>query len=151
MRRRLGTLAIAAGLLAGCETLGITTPRVDGVWLLSAQSLTDGARVCAIDGMRLTLEQFGTDVTGTSSGGTLTCVANGTTSTSQLTAKPIVNGSIDATDEIRFDLGGPDWRHEGDVVARSMTGIVRVRFGGSLGVALFTGNFGAARIEDEEE
>lgn len=146
--RRLRTLAAAALLLAGCESLGITTPRVDGEWLLSAQSLTDGTRTCAIDGLTLSLSQLGTTVSGTSSGGTLTCVGNGETNAIQLVAKPVVNGSIDDADNIRFDLGGPDWRHEGDVIDRSMVGTVRVRFGGSLGQELFTGTFGAARLDD---
>ena len=147
MIRRLSALALAAALLTGCESLGISTPRVDGEWLLSAQSLTDGARTCTIDGLTLALEQVGRNVSGTSSGGTLTCVGNDETIVIQLVTKPIVNGSIDDADNIRFDLGGPDWRHEGDVIDRSMVGTVRVRFGGTLGQELFTGTFGAARLD----
>ena len=151
MARRLIAVTLAAALLGGCESLGLTTPRVDGEWLLSAQSLTDGSRTCAIDGMTLSLEQLGRTVSGTSSGGTLTCVAGDQTTVIQLAAKPIVNGSIDDAENIRFDLGGPDWRHEGDVIDRSMVGTLRVRFGGALGQELFTGTFGAARVDEGEE
>lgn len=148
-RRRLALIACSGAIvLSGCESLGITTPRVDGEWLLSAQSLTDGTRFCAIDGMTLDIQQLGTTITGTSQGGTLTCVDDDdVTTVQQLTAKPLVNGTIDSADNIRFDLGGPDWRHDGNVIDRSMVGTVSVRFGGALGQALFTGNFGAALID----
>ncbi len=148
LARRALTAVISSLLICGCDALGIGTATVEGEWLLTARNLTDGHNVCSVQDMTLLLTQTRHRFSGTASNATVACVIADSSKTLALPVQPVVAGTVDGSD-ISFQIGGPDWQHNGKVAASAaMTGTMQVRFGPPMGATTFAGSFGAAKTAD---
>jgi hypothetical protein len=154
-------LITGTALWAGCKPdlpvdprlpAGIKFLQVTGTWDYSASAIRleggDSSDSCEIAGVRVTLEQIekAGAFTGRSVGGQMTCTGSLSPLSSSLVGFPISNGyTFDQF--IAFDLGAPDWRHDGLVITAdsvrvdSLSGSFRLDNGGLV----FKGDFRMVR------
>ena len=164
MNRRSACLAFAgvAGLavLAACkpqlpvdpDPAGIKFLQVTGDWPYTASNIhlagSSGPAPCAITGVRVSLTQIerAGAFSGRSTGGTMTCTGPLAFLSGPLIDYPIDNGYT-FNQYVAFDLGAPDWRHDGlvmtsdSIVVDSMSGSFTLMNGG----VEFQGEFRAVR------
>jgi hypothetical protein len=145
-RQAARTLALAALALAaaGCAEgelplLGAvpivtgTLPDLSGVWAYEAKELQVGGRSagrgCTIDGMLLHLGPWrATGFYGRTEGGVLACEGDLAVLGGVLPSYPVRRGGM-VDDEIAFDIGTSDWRHEGRIAGDTMSGTLVLRSG----------------------
>jgi hypothetical protein len=139
---------LAAILLSGCKpnlpTEVNNLPDVAGEWSYAATDLQitgiPGAR-CGISGLTLLIGPWRySGFYGRSVGGTLTCSGSLAPLSGPFESYPVRRGGAVA-EHIAFDLGTPDWRHEGILAADTMSGIFRLNHSGLQ----MTGQFRAVR------
>lgn len=145
-RALLPLLALLPLSTAGCQgdepptEPGISYQAVGGEWAYTASEVrvagSDGEAPCQIGGLVLHIEQLsykgarvGT-LKGRTSGGTLTC-GGLLSGMSGPVAEFALGNAHTFNDNVSFDIGTPDWRHEGqvDAAADSMGGHFRLKNG----------------------
>ena len=155
MRARILRVFLLPLVLAGCGPDEEIPPLPTGVKYFSQVSGTwdyTGSEVrlagsaasgeCAITGVVLDIEQIkhAGAFSGRSSGGVLTCQGELSALSGPLQEYPVGDGYT-FNGFIGFDIGTPDWRHEGKVDGESMGGTFKLR-SGSL---QFEGKYTAVR------
>lgn len=141
-------------ILAGCGSEGeIPTPppgvsfqQVTGKWQYTGSEVrlagSGATGQCEITGVVLDIEQIrhAGAFSGRTSGGVLTCQGELSVLSGPLQEYPVGNGYT-FNEFIGFDIGTPDWRHEGLVEGDSMSGHFKLK-NGSL---QFEGRYVAVR------
>ena len=89
--------------------------------------------------------QTDTTFTGTHSGGTITCSATIGSVSDVLVTGTVVNGTIDAAGNIRFDLDTPDYRLTGTVSGNGMSGTATAKLTVGGSTITLTGDWTASR------
>ena len=151
----LALLALAAPGCTGDEPpteSGISYQAVGGDWAYTASEVrlagTDGEAPCQITGLVLHIEQLsykgarvGT-LRGRTTGGTLTCGGNLSGFGGPVASYALGNAHT-VNENIGFDIGTPDWRHDAvvDASADTMSGNFVLR----NGALQLTGRFAARR------
>jgi hypothetical protein len=132
-------------LLGGVPVVTDRLPDLSGVWTYEATELQvvgrSGGRGCTIAGMLLHLGPWrATGFYGRTEGGVLVCQGDLAVLSGALPSYPVRRGGFVA-DQIAFDIGTPDWRHEGRIAGDTMSGTLVLR-NGSLEM---TGRFRVVR------
>lgn len=134
---RAFAVALATFGLAACdEPFGWGRAEVDGEWIYQAEGIRGAGVRCEATDLRLLIDQDGNNFSGSVSGGLLTCLVTvipedttrlpfDTTVYRSMSGVPITNGELSG-EEIRFQIGAGGLRHDGEIVSRSMSGIVRL-------------------------
>ena len=123
---------------------GPSTAQVGGVWTYAASNVAGGGASCTVTNLRLTFVQSGTTFSGSYSGGTMTCAAEGESATIGPFQGTVVNGTIDGN-RVSFDLDTQDWHNSGTLSGSSMSGQVTVRIDLGDGPITLSGSWSAAR------
>lgn len=129
--RNLWLTAIASSVLWACvgasptQTSGL--PEVEGEWAYSAFDIRvvgqPSAARCEITGVTLELGPWRSEgFTGRTEGGRLECSGELSPLSTDLPSYPVRRGGS-VLDFIAFDIGSPDWRHDGKIGADTMGGI----------------------------
>jgi hypothetical protein len=137
----LAALALAAAgcaegelpLLGAVPIVTGTLPDLSGVWAYEAKELQVGGRSagrgCTIDGMLLHLGPWrATGFYGRTEGGVLACEGDLAVLGGVLPSYPVRRGGM-VDDEIAFDIGTSDWRHEGRIAGDTVSGTLVLRSG----------------------
>ncbi len=155
---RLVAAAVVLVLGSGCSpeadtvSPGIVVQPAGGTWAYTASDLrlagTGGPGVCEIRGLVLHIEQLRHNgkatqtLTGTTSGGTLTCRGELSSIGGPIDPFPLTKGNT-FNDNIAFSIGSDDWRNWGNLAAAADS------IGGQLwlrhGSIRFEGTFVARR------
>lgn len=130
----LGALALITGCSPDIPTVVHNLPDVVGEWSYSATNITvvgrGGSARCEIEGVTLFIGPWRySGFYGRSEGGRLNCTGNLRPLDGDLPSYPVRRGGAVA-EFIAFDIGTPDWRHEGTLVRDTMSGNFRLRSGG---------------------
>ena len=135
-------LALGAGCSPEVDTLvpGVTVQPVGGTWAYTASDLrlagTGGPAVCDVAGLVLNIEQLRhrgqitQTLTGTTSGGTLTCRGALSGAGGPIDPFPLTKGNT-YNDNVGFSIGSDDWRNSGTLseAADTMSGQMWLRHG----------------------
>lgn len=146
----IAALCASAALLAACGGGSTGPASVGGTWLYSAQSLTGSGLTCSISSLTMDMQQSGTTVSGTTTGGNLVCQdqqgnqATGTFNSTDIT------GQLTSNNSITLQFGGTSFESTGTVNAHTITGTSTVDLtfntnGGGQTAVTLTGNFTAAK------
>jgi hypothetical protein len=144
--------ALAAAAMAACggddQTTGPTgSLNVGGTWSASISNLSgEGASCSTSSPIRVTLRQTGSTFTGSYSGGVLTCLTATESFSSAVPSGNVANGQVAGT-KVTFDLGSPDFHHDGSLNGTSMSGTATwtYDFGFPLEQVALTGGWSAVR------
>ena len=118
--------------LSGPWTYGATGMRLEG--------LEDGSQ-CVVEGMTLEVGPWAADgLTGRTAGGVLSCTGALVRFSGPLERFHIQGGG-NVDQYVSFEFGGPDWRHDGEIVGDTMRGAVKL----ASGRTEFHGQFRAVR------
>jgi hypothetical protein len=124
MSRNWG-LALTAIIVVACGGDNGTGPgpaNVGGSWSASVANLAgDGATCSTVTPIQVTLSQTQSTVTGSYTGGILTCTTPGKSFSTTLSSGAVSNGELNGNN-ITFDLGSPDFHHTGTVEGTLMSG-----------------------------
>jgi hypothetical protein len=130
--------------------LGPPPSSIDGQWAFRISNLRATLQgvtvVCSSTGTTLDLTQSGTGFSGTYSGGTITCTAQGQSSTSSFGSGAVANGSLVGA-SVSFDLDTPDFHFVGSAGQDQMTGTctLTMDLGPPYGVLTMQGSWRATR------
>jgi hypothetical protein len=132
-------------LLGGVPIVTGRLPDLSGEWAYEATELRvvgrSGGRGCTIEGMLLHLGPWrATGFYGRTEGGVLACQGDLAVLSGALPSYPVRRGGM-VDDQVAFDIGTPDWRHQGRIVGDTMSGTLALR-NGSLEM---TGRFRVVR------
>lgn len=136
--------------LVGCADDGTATDPQDpsGAWTYTATDLVGGDFVCAIRDVSLTLTVQGGSLSGTTSGGTLTCAVDGNSSEPVSLGTGTVTGTVSG-ETVAFDVtqGANQARNQGRLSGGSLSGATNASFdfGPQFGVVELAGPFRADR------
>jgi hypothetical protein len=132
--------------IAACGSDSTNSPdnTVSGRWSYSATDLHGIVSFsCSILDATMSLTQSGTTLTGSVSGGTLSCLGSGGFTNEALSGGVITNGVINGS-TVQLEFGTQHVQNVGTVSGNSMSG--RVALSGVLGTTVqMTGNFSAVR------
>jgi hypothetical protein len=141
----LGLIGILA--CGGNDGTGPGSTTISGTWSASLANLSGSGVDCSSTSpTQLTLNQTGATFSGSYSGGELFCTAPGSTGPVSVGTGSIVNGTVSGT-SLSFDLGTPDFHHEGVVSGTSMSGTAQwtLDFGIPAGEVTLDGTWQAAK------
>jgi hypothetical protein len=142
VRKCAGSLAVAAGLFVfqACDNGTVEPESLTGTWSYSVSNLNGGGQSCSVAGGTINFTQSGTQLTGSTTGGTLTC----TSGNSALPNSTITNGSVNGT-AVQFGFSGVPAQHTGTITGGEIKGTVTVLFPIGGGLATLSGQFTATR------
>lgn len=139
-------LAVAIGACRDNATTinQVSSTDVTGTWSYTVTNLTGAVNFsCSITGATLSLVQTGDTLTGSVSGGVVSCLTPNGVANVPLSGGAITNSGINGN-TLQINFGNPNIKSVGSVSGNSIFGQVAVR--GILGnMAQLTGNFSAAR------
>ena len=152
MNRLMLVLLACIPLACSSDTTAPRTAGIGGQWIYRIVRLSDGGQVsCSMTTAdTLFLGRSTATVTGSYSGGTITCTGADVESI-ELARGVVVNGTVDPMFEgaqsVAFDLDGASWHQDGSLVGDRMSGTLTVDhvFAGKLGRLLLTGTWTARR------
>jgi hypothetical protein len=142
-------LALTAMVLVACGDNGPepVPANVAGTWSASVSDLTGGGVRCSTTTpIQVTFSQSQSTVTGSYSGGILTCTTPTQSFSTTLSSGSISSGELDGAN-ITFDLGSSDFHHIGTVDGTSMSGAAQwtYTFGQPTGEVTMEGTWTATK------
>lgn len=111
----------AAGL-AACGGGSVGPATVNGTWNYAAQGLTGSGLTCSITNLTMNMQESSNTVSGTTTGGSLSCqdqqggTASGTFSNTDIT------GQISGNNSITLEFGGTSFESTGTINSHTITG-----------------------------
>ena len=132
---------MAAGLfvLQGCGD-DVVGASLTGSFSYSVSNLQGSGQTCSVSGMTLNLTQEGTQLTGTTTAGTIVCTGG----SAGLPATTIVNGSVNGS-TVLFGFQSLPAQHNGTLSGNTIAGTVNVSVPFGPVVATLSGQFTATR------
>ena len=145
MRSLLLAVTLAAIAACGGDSTGPkANSDLSGKWNYSAANLNGGGLSCNIAGVTISLTQTGSTFTGTTAGGTVTCVFGTQTETDSLGIGSIANGQVSGN-SVQFDIGSSELHHTGTRSGNSVTGTLTATIDDGTSTVVLTGSFVLAK------
>lgn len=143
---RRGVTIVLAVAMCACNDSAINEvdTSMSGQWSYTVTDLTGAVNfTCSIQGAMISLMQSGGDLTGSVTGGTMSCQMPSGITVLPLSGGDITNSGIDGA-SVQINFGNPNLKNVGTVSGNAMSGVVEAR--GILGTtAQLTGKFSATR------
>lgn len=137
--------AAALPLISACGG-DATSPEntLSGRWTYSVTGASGSGISCDISRVSMNLSQSGSTLTGTTSGGLVTCSGGGKSISVDVGSDIIANGHINGN-SVQFDIGTEGIHNVGMFSGNSISGTVTIRLDESDTTLLLTGSFSAVR------
>jgi hypothetical protein len=145
--RRFSIALLGIAACGGDDGTGPTSIDVTGTWSATVSNMTGGGTSCSSTvPTPVVLNQAGTSISGSYSGGEVFCSGPGGPGSIPLGSGLVINGTLSGR-TITFDLDTPDFHHTGTANTTSMAGTAQwtIDFGIPVGEITLSGNWAASK------